>query len=68
MFQAFYPKEYVDSTYEIDFEGLYRRGYRGILFDVDNTLVPHGAPATGTECGALSAASRDGLRHLSHFQ
>ena len=40
MFQAFYPKEYVDSTYEIDFEGLYRRGYRGILFDVDNTLVP----------------------------
>lgn len=46
MFQAFYPKEYVDSTYEIDFEGLYRRGYRGILFDVDNTLVPHGAPAT----------------------
>lgn len=46
MFQAFYPKEYVDSTYGIDFEGLYRRGYRGILFDVDNTLVPHGAPAT----------------------
>lgn len=46
MFQAFYPKEYVDSTYGIDFEGLYRRGFRGILFDVDNTLVPHGAPAT----------------------
>ena len=46
LFQAFYPKEYVDSTYGIDFEGLYRRGFRGILFDVDNTLVPHGAPAT----------------------
>ena len=24
---------------------LYNDGYRGILFDIDNTLVPHGAPA-----------------------
>ena len=46
MFQAFYPKEYRDSTYTIDFQKLYQEGYRGILFDVDNTLVPHGAPAT----------------------
>ncbi|MCM1183827.1 MAG: YqeG family HAD IIIA-type phosphatase [Roseburia sp.] len=45
MLQGFYPKEYVDSTYEIDFEGLYDKGYRGIIFDIDNTLVPHGAPA-----------------------
>ena len=45
MFQKFYPGEYVDSTYGIDFEGLYREGYRGIIFDIDNTLVPHGAPA-----------------------
>ncbi len=45
MFQRFYPGEYLDSTYSIDFEGLYREGYRGIIFDIDNTLVPHGAPA-----------------------
>ena len=43
---VFYPKEYVRSTYEIDFEELYKEGYRGILFDIDNTLVPHDAPAT----------------------
>ena len=24
---------------------LYERGIRGVIFDVDNTLVPHGAPA-----------------------
>lgn len=42
---SFYPVEYVDSTYGIDFEDLYRRGFRGILFDIDNTLVPHDAPA-----------------------
>ena len=45
MFQAFYPEEYVSSTYEIPFEALYQRGIRGVIFDIDNTLVPHGEPA-----------------------
>lgn len=45
MLEMFYPDEYLDSTYSIDFERLYQKGYRGILFDIDNTLVPHGAPA-----------------------
>lgn len=45
MFQCFYPDEYVESTYVIPFEKLYEEGYRGIIFDIDNTLVPHGAPA-----------------------
>lgn len=41
----FYPDEYLDSTYEIDFDLLYKKGYRGVIFDIDNTLVPHGALA-----------------------
>lgn len=45
MLEPFYPREYVDSTYKIDFECWRKRGYRGIIFDVDNTLVPHGAAA-----------------------
>lgn len=45
MFKRFYPGEYLDSAYKIDFEKLYKEGYRGIIFDIDNTLVPHGAPA-----------------------
>ncbi len=45
MFRKFYPDEYMESSYVIDYEGLYREGYRGIIFDIDNTLVPHGAPA-----------------------
>lgn len=45
MFETFYPGNYVDSAYEIPYEELYKKGYRGIIFDVDNTLVPHGAPA-----------------------
>lgn len=46
MFQKFYPSEYYTSTYVIDFIEYYKKGYRGILFDIDNTLVPHNAPAT----------------------
>ncbi|MBQ3030312.1 MAG: YqeG family HAD IIIA-type phosphatase [Agathobacter sp.] len=41
----FFPGEYLDSTYVIDFDKLYNDGYRAVIFDVDNTLVPHGAPA-----------------------
>ena len=44
MFQKFYPSEYYTSTYVI--AEYYKKGYRGILFDIDNTLVPHNAPAT----------------------
>lgn len=47
MLRRFYPKEYMDSTYDIDFDSFYAKGYRGIIFDIDNTLVPHGAPADG---------------------
>ena len=45
MFKSFYPDCYMDSTYEIDFDAYYEKGYRGVIFDIDNTLVPHGAPA-----------------------
>ena len=40
-----FPDSYVDSVYEVDFKRLYDEGYRGVIFDVDNTLVPHGAHA-----------------------
>ena len=45
MFDTFFPDEYVVSTYVIPFEKLYEEGYKGLVFDIDNTLVPHGAPA-----------------------
>ena len=67
MFRKFFPDEYLDSTYLIDFEALYKNGYRGVIFDIDNTLVPHGEPAderaealfkrlknTGFQCCLLS--------------
>lgn len=63
----FFPDKYVASTYVIDFEKLYEDGVRGLIFDIDNTLVPHGEPAdqravalfaklkeTGFECCLIS--------------
>lgn len=41
----FYPDNYIESTYQIDFEQLKGQGIQGVIFDIDNTLVPHGAPA-----------------------
>lgn len=45
MLERFYPDYEAESAYEIDYRGLYQMGCRGIIFDIDNTLVPHGAPA-----------------------
>ena len=45
MFDTFFPDEIQQSAYMIDFDQLYADGYRGLIFDIDNTLVPHGAPA-----------------------
>ncbi len=41
----FYPDDYIESVYRVDFQKLYNEGYRGVIFDTDNTLVPHNAPA-----------------------
>ena len=45
MFENLYPGECVSSAYDIDYKALYRDGYRGIIYDIDNTLVPDNAPA-----------------------
>lgn len=46
MFKTLYPTKYLDSSYSIDYEQLYRSGIRGLIYDIDNTLVEHGMPAT----------------------
>ena len=45
MFEIFYPSEDIGSAYDINYERYYKIGYRAIIYDIDNTLVCHGAPA-----------------------
>lgn len=56
MLEIFYPQKILDSAYHIPFENLWERGIRGLIFDIDNTLVPHGAPA--------DEAAKELFRHL----
>jgi len=42
MLKKYYPYGYVKSVFSINYNKLYDKGYRGIIFDLDNTLVHHG--------------------------
>ena len=64
MLKKFYPEEYLDSTYDIDFEALYKEGYRGIIFDIDNTLVPHGAKADERACALFDRLREIGFSYI----
>lgn len=46
MLKNYYPHEYVKSVFLIDYQKLYQKGFRGIIFDIDNTLVHHGDDST----------------------
>ncbi len=46
MFRSLYPGGYAQSVFSIDYQKLYNKGYRGIIFDVDNTLVHHNDDST----------------------
>lgn len=61
MFEKFFPDETVSSTYEIDFESLYEEGFRGILFDIDNTLVEHGMDASSQAVELFSRLKKIGF-------
>ncbi|MCR5585901.1 MAG: YqeG family HAD IIIA-type phosphatase [Lachnospiraceae bacterium] len=46
IFSMLFPTRDCDSTYKINFRKLYKKGYRGIMFDIDNTIVEHDQPVT----------------------
>ncbi|MCM1039254.1 MAG: YqeG family HAD IIIA-type phosphatase [Roseburia sp.] len=64
MLERFYPDVYLDSAYDIDYEKLYEQGYRGIIFDIDNTLVPHGAPADARSIALFERLRRIGYESM----
>ena len=41
MLERWYPTAHVPSVFAIDYEKLAALGYKGILFDIDNTLFRH---------------------------
>lgn len=62
--ERFYPDHEIGSSYEIDYETLYQSGKRAVIFDIDNTLVPHGAPADDRAIALFSRLHSLGYRTL----
>ena len=64
MLHQFYPDHEADSAYGIDYKTLYEKGYRGIIFDIDNTLVPHGADANEKSIALFTKLRRIGFKTM----
>lgn len=62
MFKMFYPKRIADSAYVINYKKLYQEGYRGIIFDIDNTLVEHGADADQRAIDLIADLKKAGFK------
>ena len=62
MLEIFYPKRMAESAYEIPYKKLYDSGIRGVIFDIDNTLVPHGAPADQRALSLFADFHRMGMK------
>ncbi len=58
----FYPDYYITSAYAINYQKWYAKGMRGILFDIDNTLVSHGARADKRAIDLIAQLKKIGFR------
>ncbi len=57
-----FPYAMCDSTYNINYDLLWDRGYRGIIFDIDNTLTEHNEPATPRAVRLFEQLKEKGFR------
>lgn len=64
MIKMFFPCAYVESVFTIDYQKVYNMGYRGLIFDIDNTLVHHGEDATDEVEELFRSIRRAGLKTL----
>ncbi len=62
LFSCFEPEEYVDAYGRITPEFLKERGIRGVIFDIDNTLVPQDAPITAEVLAYFELLHRAGIK------
>ena len=61
-FHLFYPTEYVSGIDQITPEWLAARGARGVVFDIDNTVVAQDAPADEAAKRYFAALHEAGIR------
>ncbi len=64
MLSRYYPWGYARSVFAVDYDKLYARGYRAVIFDIDNTLVHHGDDSTPEVDRLFRKIHRAGLKTL----
>ncbi len=57
-----FPGYYYRSAYSVPYAKLYDEGMRGVIFDIDNTLVCHGAPANDRALELMDELKKLGYR------
>lgn len=63
MIRQLYPKKVISSVYELDWESLSKK-YQGVIFDIDNTIVPHGAPADNNAMRLFAKIHKLGMKTM----
>lgn len=58
-----YPDRMTGSVYDLDWEEL-SGNYHGVMFDIDNTIVPHGAPADEQAVLLFARLKKLGMRTM----
>lgn len=62
MIRFFLPDRRESSVYAMNFKREYERGVRGVIFDIDNTLVAQNAPVDGRVAKLFAELKGDGLQ------
>lgn len=40
MYERFFPSAFYNSIFDVEYDKLAEKGYKGLMYDIDNTLVP----------------------------
>ena len=62
MIKKLKPERTAGTVYEMDFRKEYESGIRGLIFDIDNTLVAQNAPLSEEAAAFLKARIEEGFR------
>ena len=64
MLKKYFPYEYAESVFTIDYHKLLDMGFEAVIFDIDNTLVHHGDGSTPKVDALFAGIQKLGLKTL----
>lgn len=64
MLKQYFPYEYAESVFTIDYRKLLEMGFEAVIFDIDNTLVHHGDSSTPKVDALFAGIQKMGLKTI----